>query len=77
MNRIYDESFWSGNLFVKKNLKYSGSFDLPLKNDEVRRSVFIGVQNKQENLDLQLNVTCDSSVIIAYLLTTNITSKTQ
>ncbi len=75
MHSIFDYTFMTGSLFESKN--YSGSFILPLNGDELDRDVFMGVKNKENNLDLQMSATCDNSIITGYLLTTDIASETQ
>lgn len=76
MHSIFDYSFMTGNLFNITN-NYTGSFVLPLNGDELDRDVFMGVKNIENNLDLQLIATCNSSIITGYVLTTDITSETQ
>ncbi len=56
---------------------YNASFVLPLNNDEKRRDVFMGIQNLENNLDLQIIITCDSSLVKGYLLTGDVTLSEQ
>jgi hypothetical protein len=64
-----------GNEFVGPS--YNGSFVFPWKNDESKRDVYVAITNLQSSLDLQVIVTCDSSVVKGYVLTSDIKSLDQ
>ena len=48
-----------------------------MKKDETKRDVFLGVYNIEKNSDLQMIVTCDSSAVTGYLLTTEVIAESQ
>ncbi len=64
------EAFGLQNKFVGPI--YNGKFDLPYQNDDQKRSVFVAVGNIEDGLDLQLIITCDSSQVVGYALSTDV-----
>ena len=43
-----------------------------MKNNEKKRDIMMALYNVQPNLDLQVIITCDSTAVVGYLLTTDI-----
>ena len=75
LDKIFAATFEPGKPFVGPT--YDGSFVLPLESDEKKRDVYVGVQNLENNLDLQVIVSCDGNNVKGYLLTAEVNSVSQ
>ncbi len=67
MEYAYEMAFGSEQKF-NTSKSYNGTFVLPFKGDDSKRSVYVNVANLEVGLDLQLIVTCDSSLVVGYAL---------